>query len=178
VALLSVFGVFAAAEDAGPAVAPGAGDLAVGSVTTASVPGPSEIRPRILGGFDVRTRVRLTVALRLADERLRNLPACSSLFDDLGADGLTRLRATRYQSVADVGGERVCGRGLGAAAFTTVGNLRTVICPGFDRLGSDEAAVIVLHEALHSAGLGEWPLDPDGQNGGEINRMVRLACGL
>ncbi len=173
-----MFGVFAAAEDAGPAVAPGGGDIAVASVTAASVPGPSEIRPHILGGFKARTRVKLNAAFGIAVQRLRDLPGCAGLFSGLGTDGLAQLRAIRYQSVADTGGERVCGRGLGAAAFTLVNSPRTIVCPGFDRLTVEGAAVIVLHEALHFAGQTEWPVDPDAPDSGEINRIVRVECQL
>jgi hypothetical protein len=149
-----------------------------GSVTTASLRGPDVIRPLIQGGFDARIRGKLNVAFRLAAQRLRELPECSQLFAELSTDGLARLRATRYQSVADTGGDRVCGRGLDAAAFTMVNSPRTIICPAFDRLTVEDAAVIVLHEALHSAGQTEWPLDPNAPNSGQINRMVRAACGL
>lgn len=147
-------------------------------ILRASLPRPGDMRPLIQGGFDARIRGKLTVAFRLAAERVSSLPACAALFADLGADGLERLRATRYQSVADTGGERVCGRGLGAAAFTMVNSPRTIVCPSFDRLAVEGAAVIVIHEALHSAGRSEWPLDPEAPNGGEINRTVRAACGL
>jgi len=163
--------------DGAPTGAAAAGRAGAASAKVAMLV-PDGCRPRILGGFDARTRSRLASAFQLAARRLADLPTCSELFTRLGADGRQKLQAIRYQSVADVGGERVCGRGLGAAAFTTVGNLRTVVCPGFDRLDIDEAAVIVLHEALHGAGLTEWPLDRDAPNGGEINRTIRLACDL
>ena len=112
----------------------------------------------------------------VSEATLRHTPAV--LRDARCRYDLARLCAIRCHSVAGTGGERVCSRGLGAAAFTLVGSPRTVVCPGFDRLAIEEAAVIVLHEALHSAGLGERPLDPDAPNGGEINRLIRVACGL
>ena len=153
-------------------------EQATGLVTAASLRGLGDLRPLIQGGFDARVRGKLNVAFRLAAEQLRDVPACAKLFADLGADGIERLRATRYQAVADTGGERVCGRGLGAAAFTMVSSPRTIICPSFDRLAVEDAAVIVLHEALHSAGRTEWPADPNAPNGGQINRTVRIACDL
>jgi hypothetical protein len=149
-----------------------------GSVTTASLRGPDDVRPLVQGGFDARIRGKLSVAFRLANQRLREVPECAQLFADLSADGLAQLRATRYQSVADTGGDRVCGRGLGAAAFTMVNSPRTIICPAFDRLTVEGAAVILLHEALHSAGQTEWPLDPSAPNSGQLNRMIRVACDL
>lgn len=162
----------------GQALAVDRDDAVERDAVRASLPRPDDLRPRIEGGFDARTRCKLNEAFRLAAERVSDLRTCAALFDDLGADGLACLRATRYQSVADTGGDRVCGRSLGAAAFTMVKSPRTIICPAFGRLTVEDAAVIVLHEALHFAGQTEWPRDPDAPNGGQINRMVREACGL
>lgn len=145
---------------------------------TAIAPGRVEVRPLILGGFAARTRSKLAVAFQMAAGRLHDLPVCAALFTELGANGLTQLAATRYKPVADTGGERVCGRGPSAAAFTLVGSPRTIVCPAFDRLSVEHAAVVLLHEALHSAGLGEWPADPQAPDSGAISRMVRTACEL
>lgn len=118
------------------------------------------------------------MAFRLAAERLGDSPRCAAMFSRLGADGLARLRENRYLPAAGTGVERVCSRGVGAAAFTTVGNSRTVICPGFGRLDPKQAAVIVLHEALHSAGLPESPQTPGAMTSAEINDWVADRCGL
>jgi hypothetical protein len=177
-AVVAFVTALAVAEDGGRTVAAGEGGPGPESTLPASVQRGTDPKPRILGGFSARTRSRLAVSFQLAVGRLQTLPACAELFAELGCDGVARLRSVRYQTVSDVGGDRVCGRGLGAAAFTTVGNLRTIVCPGFDRLGVDEAAVIVLHEALHAAGRTEWPLDPSAPNGGQINRLIRMACKL
>ena len=177
-ATVASVGTLALAEDGTRTVPGGGAEPAAASTWHASVKRGNDLKPRILGGFDARTRGRLAVAFRLAARQLEGFQACSALFADLGHDGVARLQAIRYQSVDDVGNERVCGRGLGAAAFTTVGNLRTIVCPGFNRLDVDEAAVIILHEALHSAGRTEWPLDPNAPNGGQINRLIRMACNL
>jgi hypothetical protein len=148
------------------------------SVVTASAPELDAIEPRIQGYLDGHLRDELKVAFRIADHRLRDFPRCSQLFDDLGADGGARLRATRYQSAVEVGGERICRRGAGVAAFTAVGNPRTIICPGFGRLDVKKAAVIVLHEALHFAGLPESPPTPGAMNSSEINDRIADRCGL
>ncbi len=63
-------------------------------------------------------------------------------------------------------------------AFTSLGSAVTRLCPGFARLDDERAAVILLHEALHRAGLDEWPHDPDGLTPQGINELVREGCGL
>ena len=132
----------------------------------------------MLGGYDPSTRVRLTAALRVAAQRVRDVPACAALFERFGADGVECLRLSLYQSVARGGGEGVCARGLGSVAFTRVKSPLTTLCPTFDQLTIEQAAVAVLHEALHFAGQTEWPLDPNAPTAGEINQMVRVACEL
>jgi hypothetical protein len=147
-------------------------------VTTASVSGLDEMRPLVQGRSDDRLRNKLDLAFRIAAQRLHDRRSCRALFSELGTDGLGRLRNTRYQSAEEVGGERVCHRGAGVAAYTAVGNSRTVVCPGFGSLNPKQAAVIVLHEALHFAGLPESPSTPGAMNPAEINEMVADRCGL
>jgi hypothetical protein len=137
-----------------------------------------EARPRILGAPDARLRVKLGVAFRIAGQRPRDVPECAQLFTGLNADGVALLGSTLYQSVADTGGERVCGRGLDAAAFTMVRSPRTIVCPAFDRLTVEDAAVVVLHEALHFAGLPESPPTPGAMKSNEINDRIADRCGL
>jgi hypothetical protein len=52
------------------------------------------------------------------------------------------------------------------------------LCRGFSSLGAERAAVTLIHEALHWAGLSEKPLDKDGMDPRDIDRMVKKACGL
>ncbi|MEW6338238.1 MAG: hypothetical protein ACOY3Y_16335 [Acidobacteriota bacterium] len=135
-------------------------------------------RPLTKGSFDACVRFRLTAAYRLAAERIAAVSDCAGLFARFGADGLTCLRSTCYEWVGDTEGEHVCKRGRGAAAFTMVRSPRTVICPVFDRLSVEHAAVVILHEALHFAGQTEWPSDPAAPTSGEINWTIRVACRL
>jgi hypothetical protein len=45
--------------------------------------------------------------------------------------------------------------------------------------GSHEcAAAVLIHEALHYAGLSEQPRDPQGMHARDIDRMVKKACGF
>jgi hypothetical protein len=44
-------------------------------------------------------------------------------------------------------------------------------------LDTDKAALVLLHEALHFAGLTEQPHDPRAMTSSEINDMVKDRCG-
>ena len=63
-------------------------------------------------------------------------------------------------------------------ALTEVGGRVTWVCQGFAELTDHRAAMVVIHEALHYAGLTEAPLDPAGMRSPEINAMVEEACAL
>jgi hypothetical protein len=69
----------------------------------------------------------------------------------------------------------VCRR---ACAVTAVGKRPVKLCRHFAQLSDSHAAMIVIHEALHLAGLTEYPHDPDAMSGVAINRMVTEACDL
>jgi hypothetical protein len=45
-------------------------------------------------------------------------------------------------------------------------------------LFDEQAAMVIIHEALHHAGLSEYPQDPDGMTSRAINGMVMEQCGL
>lgn len=177
VAVLCAGTLGAAHDPSGDSVTSLVGAVAAPAVP-AGVPAPGRISPRILGSCDARTRVRLTAALRLAAQRVRDVPTCAALFEHLGADGIECLRVTLYQSVARGGGEEVCARGWGSVAFTRVKSPVTTLCPGFDQLTIEQAAVAVLHEALHFAGLPESPQTPGAMTPREIDRMIRSRCRL
>jgi hypothetical protein len=67
----------------------------------------------------------------------------------------------------------------GSVAYTFVGGGAPIwLCREFSRLTDKGAAMIIIHEALHHAGLTEWPKDPKGMRSGRINRMVTKRCGL
>jgi len=38
--------------------------------------------------------------------------------------------------------------------------------------------MVIIHEALHHAGLTEYPQDPNGMTSNQINGMVAEQCGL
>jgi hypothetical protein len=124
---------------------------------------------------------RLAVALRsaqeVAAERLAGHHDCRELFARRGADGARLLSTTEY-AVAEAGErDSLCARG--AVAFTRLGTDRTTLCrDGFLRLDRQRGAVVLLHEALHVAGMGERPHHPRSLTPQEIDRMVKRSCGL
>jgi len=101
---------------------------------------------------------------------------CGELFRDLGADPLELLGRSRYYAAELTWGKRACPDGVFAA--TQVGSRVTMLCGSFGRISRDLAAVVVLHEALHFAGLRERPRDPRALSSNEINRSIRKRCGL
>jgi hypothetical protein len=68
---------------------------------------------------------------------------------------------------------RVCPSAL---AYTLVGGAPTWLCRRFARLSDERAAAILLHEALHHAGMDEWPHDPQAAPASAINELVEDAC--
>jgi hypothetical protein len=59
-----------------------------------------------------------------------------------------------------------------------VGGSTVGLCAQFGRIPVAEAAQVLIHEALHNAGLSEQPHDPDGLTPDEIDDMVARACGF
>ena len=177
------FGLAAAVALLGGAVAGEAADGAGGGLAAASVSAvaPSrtdEWRPRVINTFDAGMRRKLDRAFRVAALRLRERAACRALFAGLEADGLSRLGATRYRAAESAGDGRVCRRAGGVAAFTAIGNPVTTICPSLDHLNVRQAAVILVHEALHFAGLPESPPTRGAMTSTEINDRIAERCGL
>ncbi|MFN7986349.1 MAG: hypothetical protein U0529_02690 [Thermoanaerobaculia bacterium] len=97
------------------------------------------------------------------------------LAETLAATGLTAaeyLRSIRFQSGL---GRSVCGQ-PGMLAYTSPGSRAVVVCPhelmGFRTREGTSTVAVVLHEALHSLGLGE---DPPSSK--EITAAVVSLCG-
>jgi hypothetical protein len=133
------------------------------------------VAPRINRRVSTRLRTTIESGFEVAVQKLSTEPGCRDLFSGLGANGLEMLSTTLYYQ-ADLRMEkRVCSRAL---AFTVVGAAPTWVCQRFAGLNDRRAAAVLLHEALHHAGLGEWPIDPDGPTPAEIDELVRDACGL
>ena len=118
---------------------------------------------------------QLYLAFQIALKKVGGLSSCQELFDQLGADGIEVLANTTYVLAHADWERKVC---RSASAFTTIGGSKVWLCGYFGWLSDSDGAEILLHEALHSAGLGEQPLDPEGPTAAEIDEMVKNKCGF
>jgi hypothetical protein len=114
--------------------------------------------------------------------------ACRQVFTDFsdqsGQPLLARLTASGRTAAqylaeqvrfADGQDAPLCRSGRSTAAFTTPGNGVVYVCPAFADLGGHNptaAEIVVIHELLHTLGLGENP--PSSR---EISQRVTLRCG-
>lgn len=145
-------------------------------VSATVAPGPVE--PWIHAAMKPRVRERLESGFTIALQRLRDIPSCRQLFSDLGADGAEMLRTTLYFPMPSIREEiKICRDG-GADAATIVGAASTFVCRNFERIPDERAAIVVIHEALHHAGLSESPPDRHAPTSREINGMVADRCEL
>jgi hypothetical protein len=139
------------------------------------LPAESPTAPWHHPSMDSATRARLASAFSLAVSRVAGRPECAGLFSDLGADGAEMLTSSLYFPAPAAKRASTCRR---AVAFTRVGAAPTFLCDQFHSLTDDHAALVLVHEALHHAGLTESPADPSGKSSSAINEMVRKACGF
>jgi len=130
--------------------------------------------PRTSSYLPPATQVRLNASFRLAVRFVREAPTCQALFQSLGANGEEKLARTVFERAGPRNIE-VCVR-RHAWAFTRLGTSTTWICPVFDQLVSVEAALILIHEALHFAGLPELPGTPGALESAQIQAMVAANC--
>lgn len=117
---------------------------------------------------------KLRAAYTVALERVIEIPACGELFAALDANGVEMLTTTLYTPTHPFDEQSLC---QGAAAFTWVGGVHTRLCRRFSSLSEERAAMTLIHEALHHAGLTEKPMDRNGMSAREIDAMVEEACG-
>lgn len=141
-------------------------------VTAAAQQSPA---PWSRASMDPTTRSKLTSAFALAMSRVADTPECAGLFSDLGADAAEMLATSLYFPAPAAHRTSTCRR---AVAYTYVGAAPTYLCGGFSSLTDDRAALVLVHEALHHAGLPESPSDPRAMSSVVINEMVRKACGF
>jgi hypothetical protein len=127
--------------------------------------------------FQPNVEVKLNRAYSLAVDRVGRQPTCRSMFSQLGADGVEMLSSTLYMPASKKSESVICGGSR--VAFTEVDTSVTKLCGRFGDVSDEKATVILLHEALHSAGLEERPHDPDAaMTAKQINSMVERRCGL
>ena len=133
------------------------------------------LRPRVHGFLPSRLWHALVPAFQVALRTMMRAPSCSDLFTARGTDGLELLEGVSFEVAASDVDRALCERG--EAAVTDVGSRRIRLCPGFGALPPGTAALILIHEALHDAGLRERPPDPGALTSAEINRLVKANCG-
>ena len=154
--------------------------VAVSSASVYDIP----IEPWIHPTMSPDVREKLAAGFDIAVERVREVPACAELFHRLGEDGVQMLRTGLYFPVDTHRREvEVCGRNPSAnarvgmnLAYTTVGGAPTWLCRHFSTVTDDYAAITVIHEALHHAGLSEKPIDRTAMSSTQITEMVMNAC--
>jgi hypothetical protein len=133
-------------------------------------------KPTISSKVSVKNRRKILGAFDVALERVQVVPECRELFTELDADGVNALDMVVFLPIgrAEARGN-VC---KGTSAATLVGGGPIWVCRDFSRLSDIQAAMVIIHEALHHAGLGEYPQDPDGMTSVVINQMVMKECDL
>ena len=181
--LVSLFGVLGAAAN-GFATEPTAPGGVQPSATASEPARPASLNlavqtpvvaPRISQSVPSRLRSKLESGFELALQKLAHEPKCRDMFTDLGADGVEMLSTTFYTQASLKMEKQVCSRAFG---FTLVGGAPTWVCQQFARLNDRRAAAVLLHEALHHAGMDEWPHDPKGLAPSAIDDLVEKACGF
>jgi hypothetical protein len=152
-----------------------AGEAAMVSPVAGSAESGAKGIPWIHSKMRPKVEKKIRSGFLLAEQRIREIPECRELFDDLGADGIEALRETLYFPASAYRETTLCKR---AVAVTHVGAAPTVVCSHIARYKDEEAAKVLIHEALHHAGLTEAPQDPDAMSSRVINQMVKKKCEL
>jgi hypothetical protein len=132
--------------------------------------------PNTRQGLLPDVRAKLYESFGLASEKVAQLEQCRALFVRLGSEGADRLRQTLYYPATPEVLASRCDKG--ALAATMLGSSATLLCPGFGMLATRQAAAVLIHEALHFAGLPERPGVPTAMSSTEITNLVKRACGL
>lgn len=132
--------------------------------------------PQVSVRLSVPQRFALVSAFKTAYRRAQESASCAALFEDLELDAAKALAASRYDLPRSPAVQALCRAGV--AAVTGVGSPHIRLCRRFGTMSSGEQAVVLLHEALHVAGLGEWPKDPKAPTARQITRRVKEACSL
>jgi len=152
-----------------------AGDWADEGGIEAGLSSPRSVAPWIQPSMNSKIRSKLTTAFDLAVARVEESPQCAGLFVEIGADGIEMLATTLYFPAPVAKKTTTCRR---SEAYTYVGEAPTFLCSNFRSLTAEQGAVVLIHEALHHAGLEESPWTPGAPSSAAINQAVRTACGF
>jgi hypothetical protein len=165
-ALLVALGAAATSAGAGSDPSPAEGTRPAVSVEQGSA--------RFGKSMPAQDRWHLGLAFAVALERVRSNGGCGALFDELRTDAVSALLRTVYHPVQTHSDMALCRRGV--IAVTEVNGSRTRICPNIRRVSRPLLASILIHEALHHAGMSEAPFDPLAPTSAEITRRVKVSC--
>jgi hypothetical protein len=174
----------ASAEDAATATAPATTSDTVGEQPSGTVQYAvfRRTHPWIHPAVAPPVGDKLEAAIDLAEQRVVSIPQCAALFDRLGADAIETLRSVVYLPAPP---QQEAGPCRHALAHTTIGGTRTWVCRNITTVSDRQAAMVLIHEALHHAGLREKPRkarhrprDADAMTSTEINEMVSVRCRL
>jgi len=141
----------------------------------ANAAAPVRSTPWISSQVPPPVRSRIEASFQVASQLIVEAPECGALFGDLGADGIEMLSSTLYYPASAANEKKLCG---GAWGYTTIGSAPTFLCRKFSRISEKRGAMILIHEALHHAGMVEFPNDPKGLTSKAINNLVEGACRL
>jgi hypothetical protein len=133
-------------------------------------------KPTLHGSFSASVIDVLSEGFILALDRVRHAPACRTLFENFAVSGNERLISTFYSPPRAELTHTSCDEG--ALAFTHVGSPVTHLCQQFGTLSPEEAAVVLIHEALHFAGMPEAPSTEGAMTSHEISVLVHGVCGF
>lgn len=120
-------------------------------------------------------RQKIESATAIAMERIQRYPSCACLFADLGEDGVEVIQRTLYYPADLRMEQKMCWR---AYAFTKVGVRPTWICRKMYLLSARNIALVLLHEALHHAGLGKERAGANAPHSLTTTHRVAVACGF
>jgi hypothetical protein len=120
-------------------------------------------------------RAKLDAAFQLAIRRVAEQPRCGGLFLDLGVDGVGTLLETLYFPANPFKEKERC---RSSWAYTYVEAAPTRLCRKFAALSNEQAAMVLIHEALHHAGLAEAPWWRASPTAYAINLRVQKSCGI
>lgn len=149
--------------------------LAVLSVGT-SVRARATIEPKLNGTIGATVTERLFEGFPFAIEKVRANKTCLALFEPFLVSGVERLQSTFYAAPSAERTDDSCDRG--ALAYTHVGSSVTYLCTGFGALSREQAAIVLIHEALHFAGLPEAPSTRNALTSKQISELVKEGCGF
>ena len=132
-------------------------------------------KARVARDLGIEEVYTVRVGFQLAFQKVKE-PPCGALFDGLTFNGPTALAVSSYSAPRHPAEQALCDRGV--HAVTRAGQREVRICSHLRRLTREGVAAILIHEALHTAGLNEYPEDPEGLTAAEITRAVLKTCGL